>query len=198
LKLSQARRDFYRRKAKLEGYKSRAAYKLIELVKKYGLIKVGDHVIDFGCAPGGWLQVASKYVGPDGKVFGFDLKPVDVRLPNVLTYVLDISSPDALNFVKERLLGEVDVVLSDLSPNISGIWEVDHAKQIDLTFKVIEMIPHIIKPGGNCLLKVFQGPYLDKVRNRLNTMFEEVYLTKPTASRKESSELYFVCLSYSG
>jgi 23S rRNA (uridine2552-2'-O)-methyltransferase len=66
LKLSQARRDFYRRKAKLEGYKSRAAYKLIELVKKYGLIKVGDHVIDFGCAPGGWLQVASKYVGPDG------------------------------------------------------------------------------------------------------------------------------------
>lgn len=198
MKLSQARRDFYRRKAKLEGYKSRAAYKLIELVKKYGLIKAGDHVIDFGCAPGGWLQVASKYVGSHGRVFGFDLKSVDISLPNVLTHVLDISSPDALNFVKECLIGEVDVVLSDLSPNISGIWEVDHAKQIDLTLKVVEMIPHILKPGGNCLLKVFQGPYLDKVRNTLDKMFEEVYLTKPSASRKESSELYFVCLSYFG
>ncbi|MGB9727180.1 MAG: RlmE family RNA methyltransferase [Nitrososphaeria archaeon] len=198
MKLSQARRDFYRRKAKLEGYKSRAAYKLIELVKKYGLIKAGDHVIDFGCAPGGWLQVASKYVGADGKVFGFDLKSVSVSLSNVLTYVLDITSPDALNFVKECLLREADVVLSDLSPNISGIWEVDHAKQIDLTLKVVEMIPHILKPGGNCLLKVFQGPNLDRVRKTLNTMFEKVYLTKPSASRKESSELYLVCLSYFG
>ncbi|MCX8188564.1 MAG: RlmE family RNA methyltransferase [Nitrososphaeria archaeon] len=198
MKLSQARRDFYRRKAKEEGYKSRAAYKLIELVKKYGLIRAGDYVIDFGCAPGGWLQVASKYVGLEGKVFGFDIKAVKIGLPNVFTYILDISSPDALDVVKRCVLGEVNVVLSDLSPNISGVWEVDHAKQIDLTLKVIEMFPNILKQGGNCLLKVFQGPYLDLVRNRLKSIFDEVYLTKPSASRKESSELYFVCLSYLG
>ncbi len=198
MKLSQARRDFYRRKAKEEGYKSRAAYKLIELVKRYGLIKAGDYVIDFGCAPGGWLQVASKYVGSKGKVFGFDIKAVDINLSNVYTYVLDISSPDALDFVKKSVLGEADVILSDLSPNISGVWEIDHAKQVDLTLKVIEMLPHLLKPGGNCLLKVFQGQYLDLVRNRLNRIFDKVYLTKPSASRKESSELYFVCISYIG
>lgn len=198
MKLSQARRDFYRRKAKEEGYKSRAAYKLIELVKRYGLIKAGDYVIDFGCAPGGWLQVASKYVGSKGKVFGFDIKAVDINLSNVYTYVLDISSPDALDFVKKSVLSEADVVLSDLSPNISGVWEVDHAKQVDLTLKVIEMLPHVLKPGGNCLLKVFQGPYLELVRSRLNSIFDKVYLTKPSASRKESSELYFVCISYLG
>lgn len=198
MKLSQARRDFYRRKAKEEGYKSRAAYKLIELVKRYGLIKAGDYVIDFGCAPGGWLQVTSKYVGSKGKVFGFDIKAVSINLSNVYTYVLDISSPDALDFVKKSVLGEADVVLSDLSPNISGVWEVDHAKQVDLTLKVIEMLPHVLKPGGNCLLKVFQGPYLDLVRSRLNSIFDKVYLTKPSASRKESSELYFVCILYLG
>lgn len=198
MKLSQARRDFYRRKAKQEGYRSRAAYKLIELVKKYGLIKAGDYVIDFGCAPGGWLQVASKYVGSKGKVFGFDIKRVEIGLPNVFTYLLDVSSSDAPDTVKRSVLCEVDAILSDLSPNISGIWEVDHAKQIDLTLKVIEIIPYILKPGGNCLLKVFQGPYIDLVKNRLSNMFDEVYLTKPSASRKESSELYFVCLSYLG
>lgn len=198
MKLSQARRDFYRRKAREEGYRSRAAYKLIELVKKYGLIRPGDYVIDFGCAPGGWLQVASKYVGSKGKVFGFDIKAVEIGLPNVFTHILDVSSPDALDVVKKCVLGEADVVLSDISPNISGVWEVDHAKQIDLTLKVIDMLPRILKPSGHCLLKVFQGPYLDLVRSRLNSIFEEVYLTKPSASRKESSELYFVCLSYLG
>jgi len=196
LKLSQARRDFYRRRAKLEGYRSRAAYKLIEVVERYNLIGEGDHVIDFGCAPGGWLQVASRYVGSRGKVFGFDIKAVNLSLPNVASYVLDVTSPEALEFVKKTISCEVDVVLSDLAPNVSGIWEVDHARQVDLTLKVVEMVPHILKPGGKGLFKVFQGPYLDKVRWRLKGMFEEVYLTKPSASRKESSELYFVCLSH--
>jgi len=198
LKLSQAKRDYYRRKAKKEGYKSRAAFKLSELVNKYQLIQDGDYVVDFGCAPGGWLQVASKRVGDEGRVFGFDLKKVNIDLSNVYTYVLDVNSQDALNFVKKSVVYEVDVILSDLAPNIVGVWELDHARQIDLTSKVIDMVPHILRPGGNCVFKVFQGRYLEMVRDRLKKMFENVFVTKPSASRKESSEIYIVCLSFLG
>jgi 23S rRNA (uridine2552-2'-O)-methyltransferase len=198
LKLSQAKRDYYRRKAKKEGYKSRAAFKLSELVNKYQLIQEGDYVVDFGCAPGGWLQVASKRVGDEGRVFGFDLKKVNIDLSNVYTYVLDVNSQDALNFVKKSVVYEVDVILSDLAPNIVGVWELDHARQIDLTSKVIDMVPHLLRPGGNCVFKVFQGSYLEMVRDRLKKMFENVFVTKPSASRKESSEIYIVCLSFLG
>lgn len=198
MKLSQAKRDYYRRKAKKEGYKSRAAFKLSELVNKYQLIQEGDYVVDFGCAPGGWLQVASKRVGDEGRVFGFDLKKVNIDLSNVYTYVLDVNSQDALNFVKKSVVYEVDVILSDLAPNIVGVWELDHARQIDLTSKVIDMVPHILRPGGNCVFKVFQGRYLEMVRDRLKKMFENVFVTKPSASRKESSEIYIVCLSFLG
>lgn len=198
MKLSQAKRDYYRRKAKKEGYKSRAAFKLSELVNKYQLIQEGDYVVDFGCAPGGWLQVASKRVGDEGRVFGFDLKKVNIDLSNVYTYVLDVNSQDALNFVKKSVVYEVDVILSDLAPNIVGVWELDHARQIDLTSKVIDMVPHLLRPGGNCVFKVFQGSYLEMVRDRLKKMFENVFVTKPSASRKESSEIYIVCLSFLG
>lgn len=198
MKLSQAKRDYYRRKAKKEGYKSRAAFKLSELVNKYQLIQEGDYVVDFGCAPGGWLQVASKRVGDEGRVFGFDLKKVNIDLSNVYTYVLDVNSQDALNFVKKSVVYEVDVILSDLAPNIVGVWELDHARQIDLTSKVIDMVPHLLRPGGNCVFKVFQGRYLEMVRDRLKKMFENVFVTKPSASRKESSEIYIVCLSFLG
>ncbi|MGQ9780775.1 MAG: RlmE family RNA methyltransferase [Nitrososphaeria archaeon] len=198
MKLSQARRDYYRRKARREGFKSRAAYKLSELVNRYQLIVEGDHVVDFGCAPGGWLQVAGNRVGSEGKIFGFDLKQVNVKSANVFTYTLDVLSPYALDFVKKKLVYEVDVILSDLSPNITGVWEIDHMKQIDLTMKVIDMVPHILKPGGNCVFKVFQGSYFNHVIGRLKNIFEKVIITKPSASRKESSEAYVVCLSYIG
>jgi 23S rRNA (uridine2552-2'-O)-methyltransferase len=196
LKLSQAKRDFYRKRAKKEGYRSRAAYKLAELVNRYHLIIEDDYVVDFGCAPGGWLQVASERVGPDGKVFGFDLKKVNIQLNNVFTYTLDIFSPQALDFVRKSIIFEVDVILSDLSQNITGVWEVDHTRQIDLTMKVIDMIPHLLKPEGNCVFKIFQGDYFQDVRDKLKGMFKKVLITKPSASRKESSEIYFVCLSY--
>ncbi|MEM3404002.1 MAG: RlmE family RNA methyltransferase [Nitrososphaeria archaeon] len=198
MKLSQAKRDYYRKKAKKEGYRSRAAFKLSELVNKYQLIQEGDYVVDFGCAPGGWLQVTSKLVGAEGRVFGFDLKKVDINLSNVYTYVLDVTSPDALNFVKKSVVYEVDLILSDLAPNIVGVWELDHARQIDLTLRVIDMVPHLLRPGGNCVFKIFQGRYLELVRDRLKEMFEKVFVTKPSASRKESSEVYVVCLSFLG
>jgi len=198
LKLSQARRDYYRRRARKEGFRSRAAYKLSELLDRYQLIVEGDYVVDFGCAPGGWLQVASGRVGSEGRVFGFDLKKVDLKLANVFTYTLDVLSSNALSFVKEKLVYEVDVILSDLAPNVTGVWEVDHVRQIDLTSKVIDMVPHILKPGGNCVFKVFHGNYFGDVRNRLKNMFEKVIVTKPSASRKESSEAYIVCLSFLG
>ena len=196
MKLSQAKRDFYRKRAKREGYRSRAAYKLAELVNRYHLIIEDDYVVDFGCAPGGWLQVASGRVGPDGRVFGFDLKKVDIQLNNVFTYTLDIFSPQALDFVRKSIIFEVDVILSDLSQNITGVWEVDHTRQIDLTMKVIDMVPHLLKPEGNCVFKLFQGDYFQDVRDKLKGMFKKVLITKPSACRKASSEIYIVCLSY--
>jgi 23S rRNA (uridine2552-2'-O)-methyltransferase len=198
LKLSQARRDYYRQKAKKEGYSSRAAYKLSELINRYQIIVEGDYVVDFGCAPGGWLQIVSKKIGPEGRVFGFDIRKVNVSLSNVFAYVLDISSSQALNFVIKSVTYEVDTVLSDLAPNITGIWEVDHMRQIELVSNVIDMIPNLLRAEGNAVFKIFQGDSLNSVKERFKGMFEKVLITKPSASRKESSELYLVCLSYMG
>ena len=117
---------------------------------------------------------------------------MNVNLSNVFTYVLDISSSQALNFVRKSVTYEVDTVLSDLAPNITGIWEVDHMRQIELVSIVIDMIPNLLRAEGNAVLKIFQGDSLNSVKERLKGMFEKVLITKPSASRKESSELYLL------
>ena len=196
MKLSDAKRDFYRNKAKKEGYVSRAAYKLIQLNQKYKILNNGDIVVDFGSAPGGWIQVASDYVGSSGFVLGIDQKDIKYYNKNVKNIISDIYDPEIHNIITNYLPKKADIVLSDISQNISGIWDLDHFKQIDLTKRIISFFPQIIRNHGTAILKVFTGAEVEKLISKLKTGFKKVEIGKPQASRSRSSELYLICLNY--
>ncbi len=194
MRLADARRDYYRRLAKEKGYKSRAAFKLIEASKKYRLIKKGDRVVDFGAAPGGWVQVASELVGQRGLVVAVDLLPIDLGLDNVHSIRCDVRDPAMAAKLGEFLQGEADVILSDIAPQVSGAWDLDHYKQVELTMEVIRLMTQLLKKGGHAMVKVFQGERFSDVCRILKEMFEFFAVTKPKASRMKSSELYLVCV----
>jgi 23S rRNA (uridine2552-2'-O)-methyltransferase len=196
LKLAEARRDHYRKLAREQGYKSRAAYKLIEACKRYRLIKLNDKVIDLGAAPGGWLQVSSRLVGESGLVIGVDIAPIEFSLNNLRTINADIFESDIVEKIKAMLTTKANVILSDIAPRVSGVWELDHYKQVELTFRVISLIKEFLRRGGNAMLKIFEGERLQEVKKSLEETFSSVIIMKPKASRRQSSELYFICLGY--
>jgi len=193
MKLEDARRDQYRRLAREQGYKSRAAYKLLENVRKYQLIKEGDVVLDFGAAPGGWLQVAAQAVGDSGLVVGVDLEPVHVAEPNVVTIQSDVNSPELSVRLEKAMPRKADVFLSDLSPQVMGTWDLDHYRQIELTLTAARLAGGFLRKGGNAMFKVFDGERFAEMRAVLSAQFQRVQITKPKASRRASSELYLVC-----
>jgi len=195
VRLDEAIRDTYRRQARLKGYRSRSAFKLIQIDGQYHILAQGMNVLDIGCYPGGWLQVASQKVGPQGLVVGVDLKEVSPLGDNVRLFQGDVTDR---KFTEEMLEADdkVDLVLSDLSPNVSGIWELDHARQIDMTLNVMQLLPLLLKDGGTALLKVFEGDLLKSVWNRAKIDFESLKYVKPKASRPKSSELYLLCRNF--
>jgi 23S rRNA (uridine2552-2'-O)-methyltransferase len=199
MKLTKARRDQYRKLAKQQGYRSRAAFKLLQLNKSYKIIKNSDKVVEFGCAPGGWIQVATQLVGPSGFVLGLDLKEIN---PLAGASFIKGSIDDPL--LTEILLQTVglndkfDVVLSDMSPNVSGIWEIDHERQISLTKHSLHVSIRILEKRGNAIFKLFQGVSTRSFVHELAEHFALVKLSKPPASRQESSELYVICLGFKG
>lgn len=191
--IEKRKKDYFYRKAKVEGYRSRAAYKLLQANKSYRFIKPRNSVVDLGCAPGGWLQVASKLVGFKGKVLGVDLKPIKpLNLPNVQFLQGDVSDESLPKKIISLIGGKLDVVLSDLSPSISGVWEVDHARQIDLAASALSIAKSTLKDGGSFFVKVFDGPYLKEFIAEMKKHFHEVKILKPKASRAESTELYLL------
>ncbi|GBC74884.1 Ribosomal RNA large subunit methyltransferase E [archaeon HR06] len=194
MRLEEAKKDQYRRLAKREGYKSRAAYKLLQIQRKYKIIKKGDKVLDLGCSPGGWSQVALNFVGKKGKVIGVDLKDTHLFSENFIFLKRDIYKEGLEEEILSLLKDKVDLLLSDLSPNLSGIWELDYEKQLDLTKRAIDILNKVLKRKGNAVLKIFQSPYIKSLEEDLKRKFEKVLLVKPPASRKESSELYLLCL----
>ncbi|MEM1524892.1 MAG: RlmE family RNA methyltransferase [Nitrososphaerales archaeon] len=198
MRLQEAKRDFYRQLAKRMGFKSRAAFKLIQINRKYKVIKPGDVVVDFGCAPGGWLQVAAEVVGKDGFVLGIDLKKVERIKGNVVTIVADVTDANISKIILERLPRMANVILSDLAPKVSGIWELDHIKQIDLTRKVVAILPQILNKGGSAILKVFEGEMINDFIKQVKEIFKEVRIIKPKASRSGSSEIYLLCINFQG
>lgn len=195
MRLADARRDHYRKLAKDQGYRSRAAYKLKQLDDSYHLLKRNYRVVDIGCAPGGWVQVAAKQVGAAGRVVGIDLKAVE---PVAGATILEgsIDDPAAVARIIEELGERADVVLSDLAPNVSGMWEVDHARQIDLTRSALALARQVLREGGSAVFKVFEGEFLKELKGEMAASFGKVLVSKPTASRQESSELYLVCLNF--
>lgn len=195
MRYSDAKRDHYRKLAKKEGYRSRASYKLMQMDKKYDLIPFDGIVVDFGAAPGGWMQVASNKVGPIGVVLGIDIKKI-FPISNTVSLELDVFDSEISNKIMKIIPEKADVVLSDIAPDIIGVWQVDHLKQIDMVLKIIDLFPIILKPGGNVVLKIFEGESTRDTLDHVRKIFQKVHISKPAASRGKSSELYFICLGY--
>ena len=193
--IRQRKRDYYYRKAKEEKFRSRAAYKLLQAVKKYKFMKRGDIVVDLGAAPGGWIQAARKIVGEEGFILGVDIKPIEpFEEENILTIVADITDPKTPENIRNLLPELADVVISDVSPKISGIWEVDHARQIDLALNSMKIACEVLKPKGNFFVKIFEGDLTRDFIAKLKENFSAVKLVKPKASRAKSSEIYILAL----
>jgi len=195
MRLADARKDQYRRLAKDQGYRARSAYKLLQLNNSYHIIKKGSKVVDLGCAPGGWLQVVTKEVGQAGKVVGIDLKPVE-SVTGATVLKGNIEDVDMFEKIAGILGSKADVILSDLAPNVSGLWDIDHARQISLSATALGFARQVLRVGGSAVFKVFEGDLLNEFRADLKTSFGRVLLNKPSASRQESSELYIVCLDF--
>jgi 23S rRNA (uridine2552-2'-O)-methyltransferase len=189
--IRERKKDYYYRMAKEREYRSRAAFKLLQAVEKYHFIKYRDVVVDLGSAPGGWIKVARKIVGSKGFVLGVDLKSIEpFPQDNVRTIIGDINEPETLQEISNILPRKADAVVSDVSPNISGIWEVDHARQIDLAHQALKIALETLKPRGNFFVKVFQGDLLDDFIQKVKEHFEVVRIMKPKASRTKSSEIF--------
>lgn len=195
MKLIDARRDHYRKLAHEQGYRSRAAYKLKELNKAYRLIGAGFNVLDLGCAPGGWTQVAVQLAGNKGKVMGIDTSYVE-EIPGAYIIRENIEDQVIVDDILEYFERKANAVISDLSPQVTGYWSVDHATQISQNYAAAKIMDQVLTFKGNAVFKVFDGEYSMEFRDYLKKKFAKVKLTKPQASRKPSSELYYICLGY--
>jgi len=192
------RKDFYFRRAKLEGYRARSAFKLKEMQKKFGILKKGDWVLDLGAAPGSWMQVSLEFVGNKGFVLGIDLNEISpFEKENVVTINGDITKKEVEKEIENILEGKgkrkFDVVLSDVSPNISGIWDLDVFRATELARASLSLAKRFLKKEGVFVVKLFQGREYQKFLKELKASFSSVKLFKPKASRKQSSEIYAVC-----
>lgn len=193
--MQDKKRDYYYKKAKEENYRSRSTYKLFQAIEKYRFIKEGDVVIDLGAAPGGWIQAARKTVGIKGFILGVDIRPVEPFAEhNVRTIIGDISEQETLQQIVEFLPRKADALISDVSPNISGIWEVDHARQIDLAQQALNIAFETLRPAGNFFAKVFQGDLLDDFTVKVKKSFQTANVIKPKASRGKSAEMFILAM----
>ena len=197
MNLRDARKDYYRKLAHDNGFRSRSSYKLSELNKSYRLIGPGFYVLDLGCAPGGWTQVAVKLVGNQGKVMGVDLSYVE-EIPGAYLVRENIEDEHVVDEVMSYFGRKVNAVVCDLSPQVSGNWSVDHAKQISLNYDCTKIMDKVLVNKGNAVFKIFDGEYTLEFRDYIKKKFTRINLTKPKASRPQSSELYCVCLGFIG
>jgi len=189
--------DRFFRKAKQDGYRSRAAYKLLELQERFHLMNAGDKVVDLGAAPGGWLQVAAKIAGPTGKVVGVDLQPIQpFRDSNIVVLRGDVLTGETQGRIKELLGGMAHCVLSDMAPKLTGIRDADMARCQELNRLALQVGKELLRPGGVLLVKSFVSDDLQTYTAELKNFFATVQRTKPEASRHGSSEVYFYAKSY--
>lgn len=186
--MPRKKRDFFYNKAKQMGYRSRAAFKLKFINEKYYIIKKGDTVVDLGAAPGGWLQVAKELSG--GTVIGVDLLKIE-PIEGVITIKGDMTSPETQQKIFDKV-EKVNVVICDAAPNLSGNWALDHARSIDLAKTALEVARKILAPGGNFLVKVFQGDLYQGFVDEVKKHFSRVYTYKSPASRAQSAEIYVI------
>jgi 23S rRNA (uridine2552-2'-O)-methyltransferase len=193
----ERKQEYYYRKAKEEKLRSRAAYKLLQAAKKYNFVKDGQVVVDLGAAPGGWTQASRRLVGSSGFVLSVDLKQIEpFYSTNVRAILGDVTESQTVQNILEFLPRSADVVIADVSPNISGIWELDHARQIGLARQSLLIATSILRSGGNFFVKVFQGGMLNDFIEEAKKYFSFVKLVKPKASRAKSAELYVLGMNF--
>ena len=198
--IKEHQRDHYVKSAKKHGYPSRAAYKLLELQQKYQLFKPGMTVVDLGAAPGGWSVVAKELVGQKGVVIAVDLLPIS-PLAGVEFIQGDFNEQQVFTQLQQRVVertpnGQVDLVISDMAPNISGMKSVDQPRSLHLVELAWDCAQQLLKPGGGFLAKIFQGPGVDALLGDLRKHFKRVKLRKPSASRPRSSEVYILGIEF--
>lgn len=188
--------DPYVKKAQQEGYRCRAAYKLLEIHKKYHLIKPPMNVVDLGAAPGGWSQVVAKLLQHHGKIFALDILPME-PIAHVDFIQGDFQEETVYGQLREQIgTQKIDVVLSDIAPNMSGIIVSDQAKVFYLAELALDFAQKVLKPGGTFLVKVFQGGDFEAYHKQLRANFKSIKVCKPDASRDRSKEVYLLAQNY--
>ncbi|HEB89694.1 MAG TPA: RlmE family RNA methyltransferase [Deltaproteobacteria bacterium] len=197
------RKDHLHQRAKKEGLRSRAAYKLEEVqeLATGRLLSKGQRVFDLGCWPGGWLEVAGKRVGPTGRVVGIDRAKIDPEIPlaNVVALVGDLEDAGVAARLRESLGADrADVVLSDAAPKLTGVRETDRAREERLLEAIEALLPELLAPGGSLLLKVLEGPEARRVDQRIRKRFARAKTLKLRSTRKGSSEIYLLARGYRG
>jgi 23S rRNA (uridine2552-2'-O)-methyltransferase len=190
--VAERRRDPFYRAAQREGLRSRAAFKLEHLDQRFHLLRPGQRVLDLGAAPGGWSVVAARAVGRGGSVVAVDLRPIE-PIEGVRSVRGRVGDPELTSRLGEA---RFDVVLSDLSPRISGAYSTDHARSVDLVGEAWRLASRVLAPGGSFVAKVFDGELVADLERDLDPAFERVQRTKPPASREASSEIYLVARGY--
>lgn len=194
--MKEHREDPYVQQAQREGYRSRACYKLLEIQEKDRVIRPGMTVLDLGSAPGGWSQVAVALVGHSGRVIASDILPMD-SLAGVEFIEGDFTSDDVFGQILDAIGdSRVDLVLSDIAPNMSGVNAVDQPRSIYLVELALDMALRVLAPGGNFVAKVFQGEGFDELFRAARGSFEKVLTRKPRASRPRSREVYLVARGF--
>jgi len=192
------RKDHFHQQAKRDGYRSRAAYKLLEIQQSQKLLRRGMKVVDLGCWPGGWLQVASEAVGPAGRVVGVDVAAIDPPLncENVFALSGDLTETPVAQELLDTLDGRADVLLCDAAPKLTGVRATDQAREAALLEGVEALLPTLLRAAGTLLIKILDGPDALKVDRRLRACFESAKTVKPKASRRGSTERYLLAKGY--
>tara|TARA_B100000683_G_scaffold266825_1_gene299680 strand:+ start:162 stop:890 length:729 start_codon:yes stop_codon:yes gene_type:complete len=190
------KRDSWRRQAKSSGYRARSAFKLLQIQEKFKLIRESDVVLDVGCHPGGWSQVAVELVGPEGVVIGVDLEPCQ-PVDGALLLVGDITESST----QDRILSElnkrpINTIVSDISPDITGNWDIDQAVAMTLVADVLDFSLDLLCKGGSFTSKIFQGVGVEELITAIKPYFSDVRRFSPMASRNSSSEVYLVCRNF--
>ncbi len=195
--MKERKRDYYYLKAKRENYRSRAAFKLVQLQDKFSFMFEGMKCVDLGAAPGGWLQVEKEIAGKNGTVVGVDIAPLK-ELDGVTALRADVTAPSAAEKILGAAGGRVDVVLSDMAPNISGNYDLDHERSVALVMAALGVARLVLARNGNFVAKLFEGRSEKEVVAAVAASFKEVRLSKPVASRKQSSETYVIAMGFRG
>ena len=198
-KKSYLRKDRYYKKAKEEGYKSRAAFKLIQLNQKFKLFREGMQVVDLGCSPGSWIQVIAREIGPSGMVIGVDLE--EFALPPIknVTFIRgDIREERTIHRILSELGRKVDLVVSDISPHLSGIKFQDHYNSYELAEQALGVCRKVLREQGNFIVKIFPGEELEQFKHNLIAVFPQVSTFIPEATRQSSTEVYLVAKGFRG